>query len=158
MPRCTNNKGFHVAKEVGSVLPGMMMRTGAEEVDCSLVFTPEGIILSFLPLPTFAQEILGRRPEAEKDFHKLKMDWLKRENESAQEIFKSSKKNFFIPYAKISKVEISKRLLGPCRLNLNTLDEVHHFKFYGVELDEVEAATRSVLPDTLPIMRVVELN
>ncbi len=136
----------------------MMMTTGEEEVDCGLVFTTEGIILSFLPMPTFAQEILGRRPETEKDFHKLQMGWSKRENESPEDIFKASKKNFFVPYSKITKVEISKTFSKPCRLNLNTIDEVHQFKFYGVGLDEIEAAARSVLPEIIPIVRAVELD
>ena len=134
--------------------PTMMILSNGSEVDCGLVFRAEGVILVFLNAPLFAQKILGRRPGGAKDFYIAENTWSSYEKKPIEEILKSNTRNLLIPYAGVVKVEISKKFLRPCRLDLKTSDNVHRLKFYGVSLRIVDARIREVLPEQIPLIRL----
>jgi hypothetical protein len=69
---------------------------------------------------------------------------------SPQEILSSNKKNFQVPYAGVTKIQLGKKL-GTSRLYIRTPDETYKFKFQAIKLEQVESSIRSFLPSSVPI-------
>lgn len=74
-------------------------------------------------------------------------------NLSAESIFKADKKNFEIPYAEITKVEMKKAgIISEAKISIFTHTKKYVFIMWKKkEFDAYESLVRSVLPDRLSI-------
>lgn len=75
-------------------------------------------------------------------------------NLSAESIFNADKKNFEIPYAEITKVEMKKAgVISDAKISIFTHAEKHVFLIWKKkEFDAHESLVRSALPDKLSIL------
>jgi hypothetical protein len=76
---------------------------------------------------------------------------------SPEQVLKSHKKNFYVSYSDIVKIQVGKKLLTT-RLYIYTPKEVHKFKFEGLKPEQVESSIRSLLADKICIERVDKLD
>ena len=76
---------------------------------------------------------------------------------SPDQLLKSNKKNFEVPYTKINQLEMGRKL-GTSRLYVITADETYKFKFQGVQLEQVQSQIRAIVPLSLPVQMVDKLS
>jgi hypothetical protein len=76
---------------------------------------------------------------------------------SPEQVLKSHKKNFYVSYSDIVKVQVGKKLLTT-RLYIHTPKEVHKFKFEGLKPQEIENSIRLLLANKTSIERVDKLD
>ncbi len=127
-------------EELVGAFPAIVTRGWKGDLHCQLVFTNERLIVSVKGLLAQAASSMGvfgavggaaayamsssEESKKQSDLKRLSPD----------EILRSNKKNYDVPYSKVTKVQGGKKL-GTSRLYIHTSEEVHKFKFQGVKLE-----------------------
>jgi len=76
---------------------------------------------------------------------------------SPDQLLQSNKKNIEVPYSKITRLELGKKL-GTSRLYIVTPDETFKFKFQGIKQEELEGQIRPLIPATVQLQTVEKLS
>ena len=72
---------------------------------------------------------------------------------SPDQLLQSNKKNFDVPFSRISRLELGRKL-GTSRLHVVTQDETYKFKFEGVKLEQLENSIRPPIPANVSLQAV----
>ncbi len=150
-------------EELVGAFPAIVTRGWKGDLHCHLVFTNERLIVSVKGLLAQAASSMGvfgtvggaaayamsssEESEKRSDLKRLSPD----------EILRSNKKNYDVPYSKVSRVQVGKKL-GTSRLYIHTDEDVHKFKFQGVKLEQVETGIRTLLPGNVTVQMVDKLE
>ena len=134
------------------------------DLQCHLVFTNQRIIVSikgllaqiaagtggsFGAVGAVAGAKLGQREDSKKQAQVQQL--------SPDQLLQSNKKNIEVPYSKITRLELGKKL-GTSRLYILTPDETFKFKFQGIKQEELEGQIRPLIPATVQLQTVEKLS
>lgn len=143
--------------------PAILTRGWKGDLQCHLVFTNERVIVSVKGLFAQAASSMGvfGAVGGAAAYAMSSSEQSKKQSElkrlSPEEILRSNKKNYNVPYSRVAKVEIGKKL-GTSRLYIHISEEVYKFKFQGIKLEQVESSIRSLLPSNVAVQMVDKLD
>jgi hypothetical protein len=152
-----------MSETVSGTINAILTRGLRGDLQCHLVFTNQRLIVSvkgllgqiasgsgaFGATGALAGGALASKEEAKKQDQIQQL--------SPDQLLQSNKKNFDVPFSKISRLEIGKKL-GTSRLYVITPDETYKFKFQGVQMEKIESGIRAVIPAGLTLQTVDKLS
>lgn len=152
-----------MSETVGGTINAILTRGLRGDLQCSLIFTNQRLIVSvkgllgqiaagsgaFGAAGALAGGALASKEEAKKQDQIRQL--------SPDQLLQSNKKNFDVPFSKISRLEIGRKL-GTSRLYVITPDETSKFKFQGVQMEQIENGIRAVIPAGLTLQTVDKLS
>src|SRR5713101_5442313 len=152
-----------MSEMVGGTINALMTRGFRGDLHCHLVFTDQRLIVlikgllaqisggggAFGAAGALAGAALASKEEAKKTSQIRQL--------SPEQLLQSNKKNFDVPYSRINRLELGKKM-GTSRLHVVTQDETYKFKFQGVQLEQIESQIRAVIPASVPLQTVDKLS
>jgi hypothetical protein len=121
------------------------------DLGCFLVFTTQRLLVAFKGIWGslassggfgIAGAAVASRGDASKRSQMQEM--------SPDQILQGNKKNFDIPYSRITRLELGKQR-GSSRLQIVTQDETYEFRLQGVKIEQAESWLRDTIPATIPV-------
>jgi len=152
-----------MSESVTGTIGALLTRGIRGDLQCHLVFTNQRIIVSvkgllaqiaagtggFGAAGALAGTKLGQREDSKKQAQVQLL--------SPDQLLQSNKKNIEVPYSKITRLELGKKL-GTSRLYIVTPDETFKFKFQGIKQEELEGQIRPLIPATVQLQTVEKLS
>ena len=153
-----------MSESVTGTIGALLTRGIRGDLQCHLVFTNQRIIVSvkgllaqiaagaggsFGAVGAVAGAKLSQREESKNQSQVQQM--------SPDQLLQSNKKNIEVPYSKITRLELGKKL-GTSRLYIVTPDETFKFKFQGIKQEELEGQIRPLIPATVQLQTVEKLS
>jgi hypothetical protein len=144
-----------LSEQITGQLSALITRGLKGDLHCVIIFTTERIIVAVQSMlfqiasgmggaGGAVGAVAGQGAMKRQDI-KGKLDQL-----SPQQMLSANKKNFQVPYASVTKIQVGKKL-GTSRLYIQTLSETYKFKFQFIKLEQVESSIRSFLPSSVLI-------
>ncbi len=144
-----------MSEQVTGQLRALITRGLKGDLHCVIIFTTERIIVAVQSMLFQIASGMGGAggavgAVAGQGAMKLQDIKDKLDQLSPQEILDANKKNFQVPYAGVTKIQVGKKL-GASRLYIQTPSETYKFKFQFIKLEQVESSIRSFLPSSVPM-------
>jgi hypothetical protein len=144
-----------LSEQITGQLSALITRGLKGDLHCVIIFTTERIIVAVQSMlfqiasgmggaGGAVGAVAGQGAMKRQDI-KGKLDQL-----SPQQMLSANKKNFQVPYASVTKIQVGKKL-GTSRLYIQTPSETYKFKFQFINFEQVESSIRSFLPSSVLI-------
>ena len=144
-----------MSEQITGQLGALITRGLKGDLHCVIIFTTERIIVAVQSMLFQIASGMGGAGGAvgavagqgamKRHDIKGKLDQL-----SPEQMLSANKKNFQVPYAGVTKIQVGKKL-GTSRLYIQTPSETYKFKFQFIKLEQVESSIRSFLPSSVLI-------
>jgi hypothetical protein len=123
------------------------------DLGCFLVFTTQRLLVAFKSVwGSLASSggfgIAGAAVASRGDTNKRSQ----MQGMSPDQILQGNKKNFDIPYSRITSLVLGKQR-GSSRLHIITQDATYEFRLQGVQMEQAEIWLRNTIPTTIPIQK-----
>lgn len=125
------------------------------DLACFLVFTTQRLLVAFKGVWGslarsggfgIAGAALAKRDDTNKRSEMQGM--------SPDQILEGNKKNFDIPYSKITGLFLRKARGGSSTLQIMTQEQTHEFRLQGMKVELAESWLRNTIPGTIPLQTV----
>ncbi len=152
-----------MSETVLGVVTAILTRGLRGDLHCHLVFTNQRLIVSIKGLlaqvtsggaafgaaGALAGAALGSKEEEKK---RSEIEQL-----SPDQVLQSNKKNFEIPYTRLTRLEMGRKM-GATRLYVITPEATYKFKFQFAKQEQVESQIKAVIPASLSLQMVEKLS
>ena len=124
------------------------------DLGCFLVFTSQRLLVSFKSVwGSLASSggfgIAGAAVASHGDANKRSQ----MQGMSPDQILQGNKKNFDVPYSRITKLELGKAR-GGSMLHIFTQDQAYEFRLTGVKAEQAEGWLRNTIPTSIPVQTI----
>ena len=124
------------------------------DLGCFLVFTSQRLLVAFKSVwGSLASSggfgIAGAAVASHGDANKRSQ----MQGMSPDQILQGNKKNFDLPYPRITKLELGKAR-GGSMLHIFTQEQTYEFRLTGVKTEQAESWLRNTIPATIPVQTI----